>query len=97
MNGVHRRCTQSNDEAASVDQRERFLLFDCAVRDGPQDLRIKTGVACQLLSIDLITLPITVRDRPQLPNVGHNHLMAEFLQRFADPDRMGSRPIATRA
>jgi hypothetical protein len=29
-----------------------------------------------------------VRDRPQLADVRHNHFMAQFLQLFADPDRI---------
>ena len=44
-----------------------------------------------LLRIDLIALPITVRDRTQLPDVGHDHIMAKLLQLLADPDRVGSR------
>src|SRR5579871_2856411 len=87
---VHRRCAQPDHEVTCADQGKSFLLLDRSVRDRPQDLRIKPGIARQLLRIDLIALPIAVRDRPQLADVRHDHLMAQFLQLFADPDRMRS-------
>jgi hypothetical protein len=65
-------------------------LLDSSVRDRTQYLRIEPGITSQLLSINLVALPITVRNRPQLTNVGHDHFMAKFLQLLADPDRMGS-------
>jgi hypothetical protein len=32
-----------------------------------------------------------VRDRPQLPHVGHDHFVAHLLKLFADPDRVRAR------
>jgi len=54
--------------------------------DRSQDLRIEPGVASDLLRIDRIALAIAVRDRSQLANVGHDHLVAQFPELFADPD-----------
>jgi hypothetical protein len=59
---VHRSRTQANDKVPRTNQRECFLLLDRSVHDGPQYLWIKSGVACQLLRIHLIALPIAVRD-----------------------------------
>jgi hypothetical protein len=63
-NRVHCRSAKPDHEIASSDQREGFLLFDCAVRDGAQNLRIKPCEAGKLLSIGVIALTITMRDRP---------------------------------
>jgi hypothetical protein len=59
--------------------------------DRPQDLRIEPSVAGQLLRIDLIALPIAVRDRPQLTYVRYDDLVTQFLKLFADPYRMRPR------
>ena len=40
--------------------------------------------------------PVTVRDRPQLTNVGHDYFMAKLLQLFADPDRVVFQPPSPR-
>ena len=85
---VHCRRSQPNDEVPSADQSQGLLLFDGPVCDRPQYLRIKPGVAGQLLRINLIALAVAVRDRSQFADVRHDHLMAKFLQLFADPDRM---------
>jgi hypothetical protein len=61
------------------------------VCDRPEDVRIKPGISCQLLNIDLVALPITVRDRAQLTNVRHNDFVPKLLKLFADPDRVRSR------
>jgi hypothetical protein len=37
----------------------------------------------------LVAFTITVRDGPQLANVGDKSLVTKLLQLFADPDRMG--------
>lgn len=87
---VHRGCAQPNQEIPCTNQRKRLLLLDSSVRDRTQYLRIEPGITGQFLSIDMVALPITVRDRPQLTNVGHNHFMAKLLQLLADPDRVGS-------
>jgi hypothetical protein len=55
-----------------------------------QDLRIDSGVASDLLRIDRVALPITVRDRSQLAHVGNDDFVAHLAELFADPDRMGS-------
>lgn len=70
--GVHCRRTQSNDEVPGADQRQGLLLFNCPVRNRPQDLRIKPGVAGQLLRINLIALTITMRDGSQFADVRHD-------------------------
>jgi hypothetical protein len=54
---VHCRGAEPNRESASSDQRECFLLFDGAVRDGAQDLRIQAGEAGELLRIGVIARP----------------------------------------
>ncbi len=71
-NGVHRSRAQSHQQSSRTDQGEGLLLCDCAVSDWPKDVRIKTGITCQLLRIDLIALAITVRNRPQLTDVRHD-------------------------
>lgn len=58
---VHHSSTQANDEVRRTDQHECFLLLDRSVSDRPQDLWIKSGVACKLLRIYLIA-----RKRPGL-------------------------------
>ena len=87
---VHCSRPQTNDQVTGADQRQSFLLGNRAMGYRTQDLRIEPGVASQLLRIHLVALPIAVRDRPQLADVRHDHLMAQFLQLFADPDRMRS-------
>jgi hypothetical protein len=67
------------------------MVCDCAVRDGPQDLRIQTREAGKLLRIGVIALPVTMRDRPQLPHVGHDDFVSQLRQLLADPDRAVSR------
>jgi hypothetical protein len=51
------------------------LLLNGAVGDRPEDVRVKPRISCQLLGIDLVALPITVRDRTQLANVRHDHFV----------------------
>jgi hypothetical protein len=68
-----------------------LLLFDGAVCNRPEDVRIEPRVACDLLRIDLIAFAIAVRDRPQLAHVRNNHFMAKLLQLLADPDRVNAR------
>ena len=88
---VHCRNAQSNEEVTCTDQRKSLLLLDRSMRDGSQYLWIETGIPRQLLGIDLIALPVTMRDRPQLTDVGHNDFMAQLLKLFADSDRVCSR------
>jgi hypothetical protein len=57
-NRVHGSCAQPNQKISRTDQSEGLLLFDGAVGDRPEDVRIQTSVASQLLSIDLIALAI---------------------------------------
>jgi hypothetical protein len=64
------------------------LLLNGAMRDRSKDLWMQTRVTGELLGIDLIALALTVRYGSQFADVGHDHLMAELLQLFADPDRM---------
>ena len=87
---VHRCGAESHHDVPCADQDQRLLLFDSSVRDRTQDLGIQPCVASQLLGIDLVALPVTVRDSSQLSHVGHDYLMAKFLQLFADPDRVRS-------
>ena len=68
----HRCGAQSHQQSPRTDQCESLLLCDGAVGDRPEYVRIKPGITRQLLSIDLIALPITVRDRPQLADVRHD-------------------------
>jgi hypothetical protein len=53
---------------------------DGAMRDRSEDVRIKS---CTELAfgIELIALTITVQDRTQLPDVGHDHFMAKLRSR----------------
>jgi hypothetical protein len=74
-----------------TNQSQSFLLLYRAVRNRPENVRIETCVASQLLGIDLIALAITVRYGSQLADVGHDHLVPELLELFADPDRMNAR------
>ncbi|MEA2544453.1 MAG: hypothetical protein QOH35_5819, partial [Acidobacteriaceae bacterium] len=85
---VHRSGPQTNDEVAGADEREGFLLGDCAVRNRSEDFRIEPRKARQLLGIHLVALSITVRDRPQLAHVGHDYFMAQLLKLLADPYRV---------
>lgn len=89
-NGVHRSRAQSHQQSSRTDQGEGLLLCDGTVGDRPQYVRIKPGITRQLLGIDLVALPIAVRDRSQLAHVRHDDFMAELLQLFADPDRVRS-------
>ena len=88
---VHCRRPQPNDQVAGTDQRQSLLLGNRAMGYRPQDLGIEPGVTGQLLRIHLVALPITVRDRPKFTHVGHDHLVAQLLKLFADPDRVRSR------
>jgi hypothetical protein len=60
MNGVHRSGTQSHQQRSRTDQSQSLLLLDGAMGDRTKDVRVKPGISCQLLSIDLIALPVTV-------------------------------------
>ena len=75
-NGVHRSGTQSHQQGSRTDQGERLLLLDGAVGDRPKDVGIKPRISRQLLSIDLVALTVTMRDRSQLANVRHDHFVA---------------------
>jgi hypothetical protein len=61
-------------------------LFDRAVRNGSQDLRIKPCEARQLLGIRVVALAITMGYRPELTYVPHDNLVTQFVKLFADPD-----------
>src|SRR5260370_7749982 len=69
-----------------------LLLFDRAVRDGPQDLRIKPCEARQLLGIGVVALAITMGYRTQLTDVRNNDLMTQLLQFFPNPHPVPSPP-----
>jgi hypothetical protein len=43
-----------------------------------------------LLGINLVALPIAVRDRSQFADVRHDDFVAQLLKLFADPDRVSS-------
>jgi len=75
-NRVHRSRAQPHQQSSRTDQGEGLLLCDGAVSDRPKDVRIKPGIARQLLRIDLVALPITVRDRSQLTDVRHDDFVA---------------------
>src|SRR5271168_4821633 len=75
-NGVHRSGTQSHQQSSRTNQSESLLLLDGAVGDRPEDVRIKPSITRQLLSIDLIALPVAVRDRPQLADVRHDDFVS---------------------
>jgi hypothetical protein len=51
---------------------------------------LEPGIARQLFGIYLIALPIAVRNRTQLTDVGHNDFVAKLLQLLTDPYRMRS-------
>src|ERR1700677_3254306 len=75
-NRVHCRRAQSHQQSSRTNQSESLLLLDGAVGDRPEDVRVKPRISCQLLGVDLVALPITVRDRTQLANVRHDHFVA---------------------
>jgi hypothetical protein len=55
-NRVDGRSSQPNQKLASADQSQGFLLFDRAMRDGPEDLGIEPSVPFQLLRIHIVAL-----------------------------------------
>jgi hypothetical protein len=75
-NGVHRSSAQSHQQSSRTDQGQSLLLLDGAVGYRPEDVRIKPGITCQLLSIHLVALPVTVRDCSQLTDVRHDNFVA---------------------
>jgi hypothetical protein len=79
-NCVDSRTAKPDDEIACPDQCEGFLLLHRSVRDGAKDLRVQPCETCQLLGIDLVAFTVTVRDRPQLTHVRHDHFVAQFLR-----------------
>jgi hypothetical protein len=83
-NRVDGGCPQPNQQLSCADQCETLLLFDGAVGDRPEDVRIETSVACLLLGIHLIALTITMRDSPQFAHVGHDHFVPKLLQLLAN-------------
>ena len=89
-NRVDGRGSQTDKKLASADQCEGLLLLDGAMRDRPEDLRIEPRVTCQLLRIYIVALAVAVRDRSQLAYVRHDHLVAQLLKLFADPDRVNT-------
>ena len=87
---VHRRRSQPDQEARERGSGSGLpAARPCGERSAgeSQDRDARNG---QLLRIHLVALAITVRDRPQLADVRHDHLMAELLKLFADPDRVNS-------
>jgi hypothetical protein len=66
-------------------------LFDGAMGDRTQDLRIQARETGKLLSISVVALAVAVIDRPQLTHVRHDDLMAQFLQLLADPGSVRPR------
>jgi hypothetical protein len=75
---------------SSADQSQSLLLLDGAMGNRSEDVRIKAGIAFQVLRIDLIALTVAVRDRPQLAHVRHNNLVAKLLKLLADPNRVNA-------
>jgi hypothetical protein len=71
--------------------QECLLLFDRAVSDGTQNLRIKPCAARQLLGIGVVALAITMRYRSKLTDIRNDNVMTQLLELFADPDRVRSR------
>ena len=74
--GVHSSSAQSHQQGSRTDQGQSLLLLDGAVGDGPKDVGIKPGITRQLLSINLIALAVTVRDRPQLADVRYDDFVS---------------------
>ncbi len=75
-NRVHRSRAQPHQQSSQTDQGEGLLLCDGAVSDRPKYVRIKPGIARQLLSIHLIALPIPVQDRTRLADVRYDNFVA---------------------
>jgi hypothetical protein len=55
-----------------------------------QELRVKTRQASQVLGIYLIGLTLVGVDKPQLPGIGHQDLVAAPLEHSANPGRVGA-------
>ncbi|NYF80011.1 hypothetical protein [Granulicella arctica] len=55
---VHSSRTRPDQGARATDQGERLLLCDGVVGDRTEYIRVKSGISCQLLGIDLVALPI---------------------------------------
>jgi hypothetical protein len=56
-----------------------------------EQLRIQARQASEVLVVDLIRFALVGVDEPELPGVGHQHLVAALLQEPANPGRVGSR------
>jgi hypothetical protein len=56
-----------------------------------QELRIKTRQASQVLGVYLIRLALVGIDEPQFAGIGHQHLVAAFLEHPAHPRRVSTR------
>src|SRR5215208_25854 len=55
-----------------------------------QQLRVHSCQASEVLSVDLIRFTLVSVDEPQLPGVGHQHLVAALLKHPARPGRVGT-------
>jgi hypothetical protein len=56
-----------------------------------QQLRIQTRQASQVLGVHLIRLALIGIDEPQFASIGHQHLVAAFLEHPANPWRVSTR------
>src|SRR5215204_3758988 len=67
------------------------LAILAAVLKWVQELRIEACQASQVFGIHFVGLAFVGVDEPQLPSVGHKHLVAALLQEPANPGRVGAR------
>jgi hypothetical protein len=56
-----------------------------------QELRIQTRQASQVLGVHLIRLALVGIDEPQFASIGHQYLVAAFLEHPAHPRRVSTR------
>ena len=88
---VHELRASTNQRLARADDGHMGLGVFAPMLERVQELRIKTRQASQVLGVYLTRLALVGIDEPQFAGIGHQHLVAAFLEHPAHPRRVSTR------
>ena len=76
---------RAHERVAATHYRQILLGPGAAVPDGGEQFGVEASEASEQLSVDAVVLAVATGDQRNLPDVGHDHFVAEIRQQPAQP------------
>ena len=76
---------RAHERVAATHHRQILLGPGAAVPDGGEQFGVEAPEAGEQLSVDAVVLAVATGDQRDLPDVGHDHFVAELRQQAAQP------------